>query len=1114
MTHPNLFEYIALIDGILPRLIPVRPLWASRHDGVKQWLYVHRPGVSFELEVVETATTLGPPVFPCPARKTGSFWVLDDGTLTDVEPPPVQPDGRPLPSPREGETHYSVDFHLEASLYATRAVLLVLMDTCAVLARDDDHIGHASLCDVLPVLTAMRSWAEPDFIRNAKYWLSYPMASVLENLLPAVPASWTHSPSSPLFGGEVKAYWRRICTFDRRHKDFPQAVRAAFSIGQSKKGFAAVGAGFIKSSMESHAKDLSTPPPGDEPAFDPESLRIFCRSLFRGLRIPKIGLTLLRQEGSTSASAEVSRSEGGAREHLRALAAMDAGTTVNPDLLLAMREVSPGHVLTFRGMPTPSPEGWSRIGRTLLAGPDPIPASARAALQAYPIRTTLSPKQGPHTREELSFLGLPPDQIELLFSGRDPEDGTSVTEEPEGPDDIAPPRIPSFYPEVPSAEALLPDRVQKKVVELRNSDPEARFLPIARVAAVLEPLKVRLITAMIALWAFFARAVQHYLWNFLSEIPIFILTRRPVDTDVLYDLVTAHLSDGGSLDDLWVSGDFKAATDGLDIRATEIVLEEIITKLHPRDRLEFGPALRESLLAQILVYPESSGVDPVVQKNGQLMGSTLSFNALCTLNLYAYVMSRPDAQVVIRSPHRISRLPVRINGDDILFLASSAQYERWLSWIPRVGFVPSVGKNFIHSNFLTVNSELFWSRLRPQWPPAPPDDAPGTSALSWADEPILPDRAPPSLVITPLPVINIGLLLGQAKVTGKQSGPMSVREKPLSSWHADAVLGACNPPQAHGWFLHYHMRDIKRQTHLGPFALNLFAHPLLGGSGFTIPKGVVPRYSLEQRRLARALLDSYQGVYSGQPKDFKLVSLIQLPSESSGARLVGHRRQRVSVALVPPDLPLPQGYAPFEDTSGVTPLPLSLPYLGDDGDSDEEAPAKAPKLRLPHSALRRVARSLGKYVVSPLPVEEMTEFHLRPVSVEDYVLQPEGGRVPLDTKYDPPLHLIDVEVIPALPAPLPQADTPEPWELEDILLVLPAPELAESDLLAPGPVHGVTPVDLLPTAKATVPRSKGSTAARLAAARSFRHHMELDVPRSPSSRPFDHKGSRKGRLLH
>ncbi len=101
--------------------------------------------------------------------------------------------------------------------------------------------------------------------------------------------------------------------------------------------------------------------------------------------------------------------------------------------------------------------------------------------------------------------------------------------------------------------------------------------------------------------------------------------------------------------------------------------------------------------------------DAYVMKNGQIMGSPLSFPVLCAINFVAYKTAlrryvKAKGGDWSKAP-KLS-LPVRVNGDDILFKANTEFYQNyWKPAVAAIGFSLSPGKNYISSSFLTVNSE-------------------------------------------------------------------------------------------------------------------------------------------------------------------------------------------------------------------------------------------------------------------------------------------------------------------------------------------------------------------------------------------------------------------------
>jgi hypothetical protein len=386
---------------------------------------------------------------------------------------------------------------------------------------------------------------------------------------------------------------------------------------------------------------------------------------------------------------------------------------------------------------------------------------------------------------------------------------------------------------------------------------------------------------MQTLSTFLSSPLQRALWKYLGQFPCFDLTSRTFSTENVHGLQSREEATLGRRPDAdFVSGDYSAATDGLNIRATKMVLDEVLTKLKGEDRLLI-PHFEAVLLEQVLVYPPEAQQPPVLQQNGQLMGSVLSFPILCILNLFTYVQSLPEDLRLKVLSGRISlrTLAVLINGDDILFKADPHQYLRWLSGSKSVGFTLSLGKNFVHSRFFTVNSLPL--EYRPVPAPATLSRTTGKAAwtldqtrsgsltipnpVSWADLEELPEWTfQSSHEFLTHGYINVGLLLGVSKAVDERGRHELT---PLSTWYDWAVTGAMNTPRAHALFLHYHKEELRRQTRFGRHTLNLFAHPFLGGLGFAVPEGVVPRFSEPQRHLAARLLAAAQQGFVGPVED-------------------------------------------------------------------------------------------------------------------------------------------------------------------------------------------------------------------------------------------------------
>lgn len=189
---------------------------------------------------------------------------------------------------------------------------------------------------------------------------------------------------------------------------------------------------------------------------------------------------------------------------------------------------------------------------------------------------------------------------------------------------------------------------------------------------------------------------------------------------------------GGDL----VSGDYASATDGLSIEVAQAILETMFSSsvFVPSNVKEF--ALRA--LRPVLGWD----LDEVSVSSGQMMGSYLSFPLLCLQNYLAFRWS-------LRGVCDGSKVPVLINGDDILF-QKSGHFSKWCSSIQSVGLTVERTKTSVENDWATINSTLLeWKdgRLSPSWSARfgmfRPADHPGSlgrtflSFLKGLDEPAL-----------------------------------------------------------------------------------------------------------------------------------------------------------------------------------------------------------------------------------------------------------------------------------------------------------------------------------------------------------------------------------------
>jgi hypothetical protein len=207
-----------------------------------------------------------------------------------------------------------------------------------------------------------------------------------------------------------------------------------------------------------------------------------------------------------------------------------------------------------------------------------------------------------------------------------------------------------------------------------------------RVCSILEPLKVRIVTAEED-FNQLVKPIQKLLWQEILKDEEFLLTRNE---DIIPFLEKEFLP--CSLP-YYLSGDYSAATDNLNPNVIRIVLTELSQLLPTNLQNTF---IKNGSLHH-LFYPDGSVLD---QKNGQLMGSLSSFPLLCLINKIAFEYARSLC------PDGISQHCL-INGDDIGFKCNLQGYNVWKEVVKNFGFDLSPGKNYLSKEVFTINSRMF-----------------------------------------------------------------------------------------------------------------------------------------------------------------------------------------------------------------------------------------------------------------------------------------------------------------------------------------------------------------------------------------------------------------------
>lgn len=386
---------------------------------------------------------------------------------------------------------------------------------------------------------------------------------------------------------------------------------------------------------------------------------------------------------------------------------------------------------------------------------------------------------------------------------------------------------------------LHPDLISWMGAEAIRNDPG---IMKAAVATVLEPLKCRTITKGPAIPYWASMTAQRMMWDRLQEFEQFSLTGRPLDQlDLhwIYDKTERLLAGSGVEFDQWVSGDYSAATDGLSQEVNQLCLEQF---MHAAGATEDERLVWTSVLGNHRIeYPTKrypGAPEPFMQSCGQLMGCPLSFPILCAINVVGYWLALEE---FLGRPVALRDLPVKVNGDDILFQANDAFYAVWKEWVARVGFTLSPGKNYLARHFLTVNSEGFLFSVQ--------DGRPTFRKVGY---------------------LNTGLLYSSKadrRARGARGQRKEVNEMPWIDKINACVRTSNNPARTLAKALSHYKEEIVDATKNGLF--NALAAPELGGLGIVRPTDFTTVYTPFQMTLAGVRLREFKDRHETEQNLFK-----------------------------------------------------------------------------------------------------------------------------------------------------------------------------------------------------------------------------------------------------
>jgi len=152
--------------------------------------------------------------------------------------------------------------------------------------------------------------------------------------------------------------------------------------------------------------------------------------------------------------------------------------------------------------------------------------------------------------------------------------------------------------------------------------------------------------------------------------------------------------------EVFVSGDYESATDNLNSDVQKEILRLVLQSSKHVPQGIIVDAMRSfslNLTGTVGVTDDGSPVKRTVrQRSGQMMGNLLSFPLLCLVNYLTFRWLVMDDTV-----------PVKINGDDIVFRSTPQVADRWMEGVGASGLVLSRGKTMVDRRYFTLNSCLF-----------------------------------------------------------------------------------------------------------------------------------------------------------------------------------------------------------------------------------------------------------------------------------------------------------------------------------------------------------------------------------------------------------------------
>jgi len=264
----------------------------------------------------------------------------------------------------------------------------------------------------------------------------------------------------------------------------------------------------------------------------------------------------------------------------------------------------------------------------------------------------------------------------------------------------------------PSAEKVWMNEIFIDALKACDCD-----LALAKVACVLEPFKVRIITKGEAALQYMSGFFQKSIFEFNKTVSCFGLVGRSPST---FDLIDIRDNCGrGNPDSAfgphsvykWASSDFSGASDGTNGYYRDCIMDVLIMFLPPHIQAIIQASNGEHLVSYpgSFLFPSMADlgeIEDVHQTLGTLMGERTSFPILCYEVLAAHVSNLRRCGDV-RDLDDILK-GVRINGDDRLAISTdSLEAEFWEFCEKYLGFKESKGKSYTHEDYANINSQSY-----------------------------------------------------------------------------------------------------------------------------------------------------------------------------------------------------------------------------------------------------------------------------------------------------------------------------------------------------------------------------------------------------------------------